>query len=173
MRSIVWVAASVAAVLAGCSKPEEKAAAPAAIAAPHVVAANDIEAGRYLVLVGSCNDCHTEGYPQRGGNVPEAERLTGRSVGYQGPWGVSYASNLRLLAANTTEDGWVEILKSKQLLPPMPTQNIQKMTEQDMRSIYRYIHSLGEAGQPEPENLPPGLAPKTPVENMIPIPPKA
>lgn len=171
MRLIVWAAASAAVVLSGCAKPEDTASATSG--APHVVAASDIEAGRYLVLVGGCNDCHTDGYPQGGGKTPEAQRLTGRSVGYQGPWGVSYASNLRLLAANTTEDGWVEILRSKPLLPPMPAHNIQKMAEQDMRAIYRYIHSLGEAGQPEPENLPPGVAPKTPVENMIPIPPKA
>ncbi len=169
MRWMVWAAAATAAMASACSKPAEKTEA----GPPHVVAVNDIEAGRYLVLVGSCNDCHTEGFPQRGGNVPEAERLTGRVAGWQGPWGVSYASNLRLLVANTTEDGWVEILKSKPLLPPMPIQNIQKMTEQDMRMIYRYIHSLGTAGQPEPDNLPPGVAPKTPVESLIPILPKA
>jgi hypothetical protein len=47
------------------------------------------------------------------------------------------------------------------------------MTEQDARALYRYIHSLGSAGEAEPDNLPPGAAPKTPVENMVPIPPKA
>ncbi|WP_337187610.1 c-type cytochrome [Phenylobacterium sp.] len=167
MRWIMFTAAA-AALLSACSKPAE---APAG--QPHVVAANDIEAGRYLVMVGSCNDCHTEGFPQAGGNIPEAERLTGRAIGYLGPWGVSYATNLRLLAQSTTEDGWVEILRSKPLLPPMPTQNISKMTEKDLRAIYRYIHSLGEAGQPEPDNLPPGVEPRTPVENLVPVPPRA
>jgi len=168
MRKFGIVGAGLAMMaLAACSKPE----APAG--PPHVAAANDVEAGRYLVLVGGCNDCHTDGFPQSGGNIPEAQRLTGRSVGYQGPWGVSYASNLRLLAQSTTEDGWVEILKTKKLLPPMPSHNIARMDDRDLRNLYRYIHSLGGAGQPEPDNLPPGVAPKTPVENMIPIPPKA
>ncbi|WP_296599385.1 cytochrome C [Phenylobacterium sp.] len=173
MRWVVWMAASAAFVVSACSKPEAKPEAAAAPAGPRVVAANDIEAGRYLVLVGGCNDCHTDGFPQSGGAVPEAQRLMGRAVGYQGPWGVSYASNLRLLAANTTEDGWVEIMKTKKLLPPMPSHNLAKMSDPDLRAIYRYVQSLGAAGQPEPENLPPGVAPKTPVENMVPIPPKA
>lgn len=172
MRWMVWMAASAAVMVSACSKPEAKADV-AASAGPRVVAANDIEAGRYLVLVGGCNDCHTEGFPQSGGTIPEADRMTGRSVGYRGPWGVSYASNLRQLAANTTEDGWVEIMKTKKLLPPMPSHNLAKMSDPDLRAIYRYVHSLGAAGQPEPENLPPGVEPKTPVEDMVPVPPKA
>jgi hypothetical protein len=31
-------------------------------ATPIVLATSDIEAGRYLVLVGGCNDCHTPQY---------------------------------------------------------------------------------------------------------------
>ena len=59
------------------------------------------------------------------------------------------------------------------LLPPMPSHNLAKMSDPDLRAIYRYVHSLGAAGQPEPENLPPGVEPKTPVEDMVPVPPKA
>ena len=55
----------------------------------------------------------------------------------------------------------------------MPSHNLAKMSDPDLRAIYRYVQSLGAAGQPEPENLPPGVAPKTPVENMVPVPPKA
>lgn len=83
-------------VVAACSKPD----APA-----HVQASDDIQAGRYLTLIGGCNDCHTPGYSRAHGAIPETERLTGNSTGYRGPWGVSYASNLRLLAQATTEDG--------------------------------------------------------------------
>ena len=46
--------------------------------------------------VASCNDCHTPGYMQKGGAVPVGEWLTGTPVGYQGPWGTTYAANLRL-----------------------------------------------------------------------------
>ena len=44
-----------------------------------------------------CNDCHTAGYMQKDGQVPETEWLTGDSMGWQGPWGTTYAANLRLL----------------------------------------------------------------------------
>ena len=171
MRRFEIVGAGMAmAALAACSKPEAPAKAPEG--PPHVTAASQIEAGRYLVMVGSCNDCHTPGYPQSGGKTPEAERLMGNPVGYHGPWGTSYASNLRTLVQNTTEDGWVELLKTKRLLPPMPVQNISRMTDSDLRAMYAYIKSLGEGGQPEPDNLPPGQMPKGPYEDMSVVVPK-
>jgi len=33
----------------------------------------------------------TAGYPQKAGNVPEHDWLEGDAVGFQGPWGTSYA----------------------------------------------------------------------------------
>jgi len=48
---------------------------------PHVMAANQIEAGRYLTIVAGCNDCHTEGYLQSEGNIPEEDWLAGSSLG--------------------------------------------------------------------------------------------
>jgi cytochrome c553 len=153
--------------LAGCTpKPAAKAEE-----GPHVVASSPIEAGRYLALVGGCNDCHTPGYNQSGGTMPEAERMTGNPVGYLGPWGVSYAANLRLLAQNITEDGWVKLIKDGKSLPPMPTANMSRMSDQDLRALYQYIRSLGAKGEPEPDNLPPGVAPKTPYEDMRPVDP--
>ena len=60
-----------------------------------------IEHGSYLVTVGGCNDCHTAGYAESAGEVPESDWLQGDSLGWQGPWGTTYATNLRLqLAAN-------------------------------------------------------------------------
>ena len=52
--------------------------------------------GRYLVWVGGCNDCHTPGFPEAAGNIPEEQWLTGNPVGFQGPWGTNYPKNLRL-----------------------------------------------------------------------------
>ena len=162
---MIRTAAAVLAILsgalcAGCAAPGAKQPAPV------VVARSDVEAGRYLVLVGQCNDCHTAGYAQRRGAVPEAARLLGNPVGYFGPWGTSYASNLRLTAQNVSEDQWVMLLRSDALLPPMPTQNTSQMTERDLRAIYRYVRSLGPAGTPEPDNLGPGRRPATPYEDM-------
>ena len=55
-----------------------------------------LERGRALTVMGGCHDCHTPGYPEAAGKVPQTEWLTGNAVGFQGPWGTSYPVNLRL-----------------------------------------------------------------------------
>lgn len=79
-----------------------------------------VERGRYLVRIAGCNDCHTAGYAQSGGKVPEKEWLTGDVVGWRGPWGTTYASNLRLVLDKMSEVQWVAAAKSAQYRPPMP-----------------------------------------------------
>lgn len=66
-----------------------------------------IRRGRYVARTSGCNDCHTPGYPESGGATPESDWLTGSSVGFRGPWGVSYPSNLRLSAQRLTEEQWL------------------------------------------------------------------
>jgi mono/diheme cytochrome c family protein len=149
---------AIAMGLAACADREP--GLPPADTSPRVVAASDIEAGRYLVLVGGCNDCHTPNWPETDGGVAEAERLVGSDRGFKGPWGVSYPTNLRLLAQNVTEDAWVKMLRDGKSLQPMPTQNIKRMHEADLRAMFRYVYGLGAAGAPEPDNLPPGAAPR-------------
>lgn len=56
-----------------------------------------LERGRYLIKTTGCNDCHTQGYTESAGRVAESRWLTGSSLGWQGPWGTTYAVNLRLL----------------------------------------------------------------------------
>ncbi|MDZ4363157.1 cytochrome C [Brevundimonas sp.] len=157
--------------VAGCDGAEVKVAT--STEGPLVVAATDIEAGRYLVKVGGCNDCHTPGYAPRGGNVEETEWLKGNPVGFRGPWGTTYAHNLRLTTANMTEDDWVEMLGTRQDLPIMPWPSVRAMSEADRRAVYRYIRSLpGEAGAAAPTALAPGVEPTTPYENMVTVMPK-
>src|SRR5687768_14298178 len=62
-----------------------------------------IERGRYLVKTAGCNDCHTPGYAQSAGQVPEAQWMTGDALGYQGPWGTTYPINVRLFMQSLTE----------------------------------------------------------------------
>ncbi len=140
---------------------------------PHVVAASDIEAGRYLIVTSGCNDCHTPGYPQRGGRVPESEWLKGNGTGFMGPWGTTYPHNLRRTVAGMTEDAWVEMLSTREDLPPMPWPSVRAMAESDKRAVYRYIKSLPLEGEPAPTALPPGQVPTTPYENMMPVMPGA
>ena len=134
----------------------------------YVKANSEIEAGRYLVIVGGCNDCHTEDYAMKEGDVPEDDWLTGSVIGNRGPWGTTYASNLRLLVSDMEEDDWVKILKTRKSMPPMPWMNVNKMSEKDSRALYKYIKSLGAKGEEMPRNVPPNQEPKTPYLLFVP-----
>jgi hypothetical protein len=139
--------------------------------APYTHADSPEDAGRYLVLVGGCNDCHTPAWDASDGKLPTSAWLTGNSVGYRGPWGTSYPANLRLVVQEDTEDGWVRMFRAGRGLPPMPWQNYRTMHEDDLRAMYRFIRRLGPMGEEAPQNLPPGREPKTPVILLVPQPP--
>ncbi len=137
-----------------------------------VTGPDSISVGRYIVQTGGCNDCHTAGYAQSGGKSPaEAQWLTGNPVGYRGPWGVSYASNLRLLVDKMPKEAFVAMLDTREGLPPMPWQNVKALSPANKAALYDYIKSLGPAGQPMPAIVPPGQEPTTPYEIMTPFGP--
>jgi hypothetical protein len=140
-------------------------------AVTEVVGANSIEVGRYISMVAGCNDCHTAGYAQNAGKVPEAQWLLGNPIGYRGPWGTSYASNLRLLVNTMSKEAFVEMLDTRQGLPPMPWQNVKALSPANKAALYDYFKSLGPAGEAMPAVVPPGQEPTTPYENMVPVGP--
>ncbi|MGB5740217.1 MAG: hypothetical protein WBM54_12760 [Woeseia sp.] len=143
------------------------------VAAPRVVAGSDIDAGRYIVTIGSCDDCHTPNWAETGGNVTEAERLIGSPIGWRGPWGTTYASNLRLFVQDMNEDAFVEMLATRNARPPMPWMNMNKLTADDARNVYRYIRSLGPKGERMPLAAAPGVEPATPFYSLDPQPPRS
>ena len=98
----------------------------------------------------------------RAGDVPRSEWLTGWAVGFRGPWGTTYARNLRLTVQRMSEDEWVRLLGRSEMAPPMPWFNLHRMSERDRRAIYRFIESLGAPGDSVPANVPPGEEPTTP-----------
>ena len=118
--------------------------------------------GRYVVGIAGCNDCHTAGYAQSGGKVAEAEWLTGDPLGWRGPWGTTYAPNLRLYMQGLSEDEWVKKAKTLSTRPPMPWFNLHRMTTGDLRAIHRYVRHLGPAGTPAPDYVPPERTPPQP-----------
>ena len=132
--------------------------------------AADVKRGRYLVQISGCNDCHTPGYPESNGKVDEKLWLTGSPLGWRGPWGTTYATNLRLAAQKLTEAQWMQRARNE-LRPPMPWFNLRDMTESDVRVIYRYLRHLGPAGAEAPAYLPPDKEPKPPFV-QFPAPPK-
>lgn len=129
---------------------------------PEAAAEKAIDRGRYLVRIAGCNDCHTEGYGEAGGRIPEAQWLKGSVLGWRGPWGTTYATNLRIYFSEISEGEWVRIARSVETMPPMPWFNLRAMSEPDLRAMYRYIRHLGPGGKPAPDYVPPDLEPKPP-----------
>ncbi|MEW5770540.1 MAG: cytochrome C [Pseudomonadota bacterium] len=132
-----------------------------------------IERGRYLTQVGGCNDCHTPGYMQNEGKVPEGQWLTGTSLGFQGPWGTTYPANLRLTMSKLSEAEWLTRARHP-MRPPMPWFNLKAMSERDLVALYRYVRHLGPAGEPAPQAAKPGEAVATPYIEFMPknLPPQ-
>ena len=133
---------------------------------------SQVRRGRYMIVTNNCNDCHTPGYPQRDGKVPEREWLLGSGpLGFKGPWGTTYAPNLRLTVRNMTEAQWVTFAKTLNTKPPMPWFNLNQTSDQDLRAMYRFIKQLGPAGEPARTYLPPGHDPP-PALFFCPQPPR-
>ena len=138
---------------------------------PKTDESKSLDRGRYLVKLGGCNDCHTPGYGQAGGKVPEKQWLIGDKLGWRGPWGTTYPSNLRLYMQLVSEEQWVKIAHTAEFRPPMPWWALHDMTTQDLRAMYRFIRYLGPAGEAAPAFVPPGQEPKGPYF-LFPQPPK-
>jgi len=126
--------------------------------------------GKYLVQITGCNDCHTAGYAESGGKVEESRWLLGDRLGWRGPWGTTYASNLRLAVKDMTVEQFVARARSP-LRPPMPWFNLVAMRDSDVKAIYAYLRHLGPGGEPAPAYLPPDQAPAGPFVTF-PAPPK-
>jgi len=133
--------------------------------------AQSLERGRYIARIAGCNDCHTPGYPESGGNLPEKQWLTGDRVGWRGPWGTTYPANLRLYMQTVSEEQWVQVARTTRFRPPMPWFALRDMSSQDLRALYRLIRHLGPAGEAAPAYVPPDQMPKGPVV-QFPAPPK-
>ena len=96
-----------------------------------------IDRGRYIARIAGCNDCHTPNYATTGGAVPEQQWLTGDRLGWRGPWGTTYPSNLRLALSRLSEDEWVHNARTLSYRPPMPWFALRDMDETDLRAFYR------------------------------------
>lgn len=126
--------------------------------------------GRYLVNQAGCNDCHSPGYANSDGNTPETDWLIGDSLGWRGPWGTTYAPNLRLIVPKLTQEQWLVYAKNLKTRPPMPWYNLNRMKDEDLIAIYSLIVYLGPAGKPAPQYVPPDQEPKGPFV-LFPSPP--
>jgi len=131
-----------------------------------------VERGRYLVMIGGCNDCHTPGFALAGGNVPESQWLTGDALGWSGAWGTTYPPNLRLKLNTMDLATWKSYAHALKTRPPMPYWAVNTMSDADLEALWTFVHTLGPAGQPAPAALPPGAVPKGPVVTFPAPPPE-
>jgi hypothetical protein len=93
-------------------------------------------------------------------------------LGWRGAWGTTYPANLRLRLAEMSEDEWVEFARTFKTRPPMPWYDVNVMDEADLRSLYLFITSFEEKGDPAPDYVPPDEEPPPPPYVSFPEPPK-
>ncbi|UKJ07343.1 c-type cytochrome [Solitalea lacus] len=87
---------------------------------------------------------------------------------FVGPWGISYAANLTPDETSGigawTEDTFIKTLRTgkhlgqvggRQILPPMPWFFINKMTDEDLKSVFAYLKSLPPINNQVPAPVPP------------------
>lgn len=170
------LAAPIALSLAACSQPSPIATASAsplaatgtATTRATTAAADDLVArGEYLVRITGCNDCHTAGYGEAQGEVDKARWLTGSPLGYKGPWGTTYAANLRLKLADMDEATWLDYSGALRTRPIMPDFALRAMSVEDRRAMFAFIKSLGPGGAPAPDYVPPGQVAAAPYFELV------
>ncbi len=165
------VATMLACVLAGCTSESPTQPDPQQARTPGPDAGL-VAHGEYIVRIAGCNDCHTEAFTTLDGEVPLPQWLTGSALGYNGPWGTTYATNLRLTIADLEEQEWLDYTATLHTRPIMPDFMLREMREQDRRAIWHFVRSLGPAGHPAPKALPPGETPPPPYFQLV-LPPAA
>ena len=156
--------------IAACAATSIVACAAEAADTTQEEPAAEVIRGKYLVQITGCNDCHTEGYAFAAGKIDESQWLLGDKLGWRGPWGTTYAANLRLTVKDMTADQFVMLARSP-LKPPMPWFNLRDMRDSDVKAIYAYLKHLGPAGEPAPAYVPPDQTPAGPFVTF-PAPPK-
>jgi mono/diheme cytochrome c family protein len=159
MRTTFFLSALL--VLLSCSLPVAKAETAAVQ-----------QRGRELLFQSGCHDCHTPGFAMNGGQAPESAWLIGDQLGWNGPWGTSYPTNLRLRLTTLSREEWRAYARVMKSRPPMPYWVLNRMSDADLDAIWFVVRALGKAGEPAPAALPPGVEPAGPAVRF-PSPPPA
>jgi hypothetical protein len=100
--------------------------------------------------------------PEGPWNVTVAATMTA----WSGPWGTSFTANLtpdeETGLGRWTEEQFIEALRTgrhmgrgRQILPPMPWQQIRNLTDEDLRSVFAYLRSIPALANRVPDPLPP------------------
>ena len=132
---------------------------------------NKLARGEYLTTVMGCGDCHTPGTFY--GSPDFKRRFAGSEIGWGGPWGVDYAANLTPDAetgiGKWSEQDIVAALRTgmapggRVIQPPMPWQNMTRLTDEDAFAIAAYLKSIPAVTHRVPAHVPPGQPVAGPV----------
>ena len=104
--------------------------------------------------------------PPKMGEGPWVWAGAGTNTAFAGPWGVSYTANLtpdKLTGLGIwTEDTFIKTIRtgrhwgvSRPILPPMPWAVYRNLTDEDLKSVFAYLHSIKPIHNQVPEPLPP------------------
>ena len=142
-----------------------------------LAAESEIERGKYLVTLGSCNDCHTPGYFF--GKPDFSRALSGSDVGFAIPGvGAFVGRNLtpdkETGLGNWTDDQIISAITAgvrpdgRMLAPIMPWQGLSHLTSDDAHAIVAYLRSLPPVKNAVPGPFGANEIPKTPVFVIVP-----
>jgi len=144
--------------IAACSSQKAETTTAAA------PAMTQLQRGEYIATLAGCGDCHTPGTLY--GAPDFSRKLAGSELGWAGPWGITYASNItpdmetgigswtdaeieRALRSGVKRDG-------SPLGPPMPWPSFAPLTPEDMAALIAYLRSLPAVKHQNLGPMPPG-----------------
>jgi mono/diheme cytochrome c family protein len=90
---------------------------------------------------------------------------TNDMTAWVGPWGVSFAANLTPDKAtgmgSWTEAAFVRSMRTgkhkgvlREILPPMPWQNLSRLNDEDLKAVFAYLQSLKPIQNKVPDPIP-------------------
>jgi len=96
---------------------------------------------------------------------------TGDLTAWTGPWGTSFTANLtpdkETGIGSWTEEMFIKALRTgkhmgtgRDILPPMPWQEIRAVTDADLKAVFAYLKSLKPISNAVPDPIPPKAPPK-------------
>jgi len=104
---------------------------------------------------------------------------------WSGPWGTSFTANLtpdmETGLGKYSEADFIKAIRTgimlglnRPIMPPMPVEYIKQMTDDDLKAVYAYLHSIPAVKNKVPDYQPPMPgAPGTPGAPAMPPPPPA
>jgi mono/diheme cytochrome c family protein len=100
---------------------------------------------------------------------PWVATVAGTMTAWSGPWGTSFTANLtpddETGIGRWTEQDFVAALKTgrhqgrgREILPPMPWQNLAQLPEEELGAIYAYLRTIPPVSNRVPAPIPPVAA---------------